>query len=75
MVNNAIPAAGAALLAFGLVCLATLPFTSPTWMDVAMSGIVLGLMAVGIVAAAFVAYPMAKADADCKRKACSEDDK
>ncbi len=71
--NNAVLAAGAALLAFGLVCLATLPFTSPTWMDVAMVGIVLGLMAVGIVAAAFVAYPMAQADADCKRKACEDD--
>ncbi len=70
--NNLILAAGATLLTIGGVCLATLPFVEATWQNVAMTGIVLGFMAAGAVVLGFVAYPMAKAEADCKRESCGE---
>lgn len=71
--NRIILAAGTTLLTIGLVCLATLPFTNPTWMNVAQTGIVLGFLSVGVIVMGFVAYPMAQAEADCKRKACEGD--
>ncbi len=65
--NNLILAAGATLLTVGGVCLATLPFLDATWLSVAQQAVVLGFLSVGIVAAAFVAYPLAKAEADVRR--------
>ncbi len=70
--NRLIAAAAAYLLGIGLVCLALLPFVTASWMDVAMAGVLFGFLAIGVVALAFVAYPLAKAEADCKRKACEE---
>ena len=72
--NNAILAAGATLLGIGLVCLAALPFTEPAWQNLAELGIILGFLAVGIVALTVLAYPLAKAEADVKRcKGCDEE--
>ena len=72
--NNLILAAGATLLAFGLVCLATLPFLDATWLSVAQQAVVLGFLSVGIVVAGFVAYPLAKAEAKVREcEGCKED--
>ena len=71
--NNLILAAAATLLTIGGVCLATLPFLDATWPSVAQQAVVLGFLSVGIVVAGFVAYPLAKAEADVKRcKGCDD---
>ena len=73
--NNLILAAGATLLTVGGLCLVALPFTEPTWLSVAQTGIVLGFLSVGIVVAGVVAYPLVVAEADVKRcQGCKEDE-
>ena len=72
--NHVILAAGATLLTVGGVCLAVLPFTAATWLDVAQLGVVLGFLSVGIAAAAFVVYPLAKAEAKVREcQGCGDD--
>ena len=73
--NNLILAAGATLLTVGLVCLATLPFLEQSWIGLAQQAVVLGFLSVGVAAAAFVAYPLAKAEADVRRcEGCKEEE-
>ncbi len=66
---------GGFLLGFGLVCLAALPFLEQSWIGLAQQAVVLGFLSVGVAAAAFVAYPLAKAEADVRRcEGCKEEE-
>ncbi len=62
-----------AFLAVGLACLAATAGMAGNTANVIQTGFVMGYLAVASVVVGFLAYPGAKADADCKRKACSDD--
>ena len=70
--NKALLMSGTTLLGIGLVCLAALPFAEASWANTVQTAIVFSFMAVGVVVLGFVAYPLAKAEADCKRKECED---
>ncbi len=62
-----------AFLAVGLACLAALTGADGNTANVIQTGFVMGFLSVASVVVGFLAYPGAKAEADCKRKSCEEE--
>lgn len=72
--NKLLLGSGLGLLALSGACFASLlAIDGRTWADVVAQAAVLGFLAVAVVVAGFVLYPLAQAAADVKRcKECPE---